>query len=120
MIWVAGLRREHPDEVAATLRQSFGCSWRDFRDPDTWPELVSLVRVAVKDTRTYLGARIAGFAYPAAIPDLVQVAHMAGEHSPDLLPGGMQERYDREHVDVDEQAEAMEKLARFSAFRQQL
>lgn len=41
-----------------------------------WREAISLVRTAATDTNTYLGAKLAGFTYPARTIELVHAVEL--------------------------------------------
>lgn len=128
MIWVAQLRRDHPDEFIATMR-SFGVSLTDLADladedgilpPRLWAELAALARVAVADTTTYLGAKVAKWAYRATMADVVSIGAAAGKRADQFMPWRLYEDAEARaarRVSATEVLVAQQQLARVSAFR---
>ncbi|MEX8031678.1 hypothetical protein AB6V29_01435 [Microbacterium sp. 20-116] len=78
MIAVARLIREHRDAVVWTLRASCGVSISELGDGLTWGEAHSLLTRAAGDSATALGAELAGWAYPASMPELLTILISAG------------------------------------------
>lgn len=120
MTWVAQLYRDHPDEVIGTLRETFGVSLAELGGALPQGELVALMRLAVSDPSTRLGAKVQKWAYPATIPELMQVSSLAGKKSRLVLPWGMWEAEQERaahRVTPTDVAVGKKKLAAVSAFR---
>jgi hypothetical protein len=83
---LVALRAEHGDALAATLRERFGVSLWDVGTLVTWGEVLALVRVAMSDPSTYLGAEVRGFSYPASMAEMVQISGMFGKSAKRVLP----------------------------------
>mgnify|MGYP000864785476 FL=1 len=82
MTWLAGVARDHPVELAATMRELYGVPWHAAGGPDLpWAEALSLVRAAVADTSTRLGAAHAGWAWPASQPQLLALLLQAPDQA---------------------------------------
>lgn len=77
MIAVAQIIQERPRTVARTLR-SFGVGISDLGDGLSWGEAHLLIEEAAGDPSTHLGAELAGWAYPASLPDLLSLAAQIG------------------------------------------
>lgn len=123
MTTVAGVLADHRDAVRATLRATFGVGLADVGGPITWGEFLALVRVAANDPRTYLGAALAGWAYPASMAEIVTIAANTGKDGADVLPEGMaraQAAREARRVTDSERAEALELLRRVSPFAAEL
>jgi hypothetical protein len=51
-----------------------------------WSEACDLLEDALSDTATPIAAALAGWRYPASIPDLVAMASQVGEEGKSVLP----------------------------------
>ena len=106
MIAVARTVRAHPREVARTLRETYGVGLSDQGDGLTWGEAKILLDEASADPATVLGAHLAGWAYPASIPQLLSI--VVASDSPKAtkrimpwaltIPGRSQQHTDPEEV----------------------
>ena len=121
MTWVAQLYRDHPLEVIGTLRETFGVSLSELGDTLPEGELVALLKLAVEDPSTRLGAKVNKWAYRATIPELMQVSSLTDKNKRDqALPWGMwaaEEERAKRRVTSADVAEGKRRLARVSAFR---
>lgn len=87
MTWLAQIAREYPEELHATMRERFGVSWAQAGQPSLpWREVLHLVRAAVADSSTTLGAAVAGWAYPARYVDLVLILAVGGKAAQKVMP----------------------------------
>lgn len=121
MTWVAQLYRDHPLEVIGTLRETFGVSLAELGDTLPDGELVALLKLAVDDPSTRLGAKVQKWSYPATIPELMQVSSLVDKNKRDqVLPWGMwaaEEERAKHRVTAADVAAGQRRLARVSAFR---
>lgn len=51
-----------------------------------WAEAVDLIDAASGDTTTELGAALAGWSYPASVPELMLVAAVVGKRAESVMP----------------------------------
>ncbi|WP_136036969.1 hypothetical protein [Microbacterium sp. K35] len=87
MIAVARAIREHRGSVARTLRETFGVGISDLGDGLTWGEARLLIEEASADPGTHLGAKLAGWSYPATTRELLSlVAELGPKASKKLVP----------------------------------
>jgi hypothetical protein len=71
MMAVAQFIREHRGTVARTMREAFSVGLSDLGGALSWGEAKLLIEQAAADPSTALGAELAGWAYPATIPQLL-------------------------------------------------
>jgi hypothetical protein len=87
MIAVARVIREHRGIVARTLRETFGVGISDLGDGLTWGEARDLLEEASADPGTHLGAKLAGWSYPATTRQLLSlIAELGPNASKKLVP----------------------------------
>lgn len=78
MIGVARSIREHRGAIARTLRETFSVGLSDLGDALSWGEAIVLIEEASADPSTALGAELAGWAYPATMPQLLTMIGAIG------------------------------------------
>ena len=88
MSWLAQVARDHPVALPATMRRTYGLPWHAVGQPDVlpWPEALALVRAAMEDPSTCLGAAAAGWTYPAREIDILLLMAVGGDAARDALP----------------------------------
>lgn len=87
MIAVAQIIREHRGSVVRTLRETFGVGISDLGDGLTWGEARDLIHEAAADPGTHLGAKLAGWSYPATTRQLLSlIAELGPKASKKLVP----------------------------------
>lgn len=107
--------------MLGTLRETFGVSLTELGDSLPHGELAALLRLAVADPSTRLGAKVQKWSYPATIPELMQVSSLVDKNKRDqVLPWGMyaaEEERAKRRVTAADVAAGKRRLARVSAFR---
>lgn len=73
MIAVAQTIKEHTRTIARTLRETYGVGLSDLGDGLTWGEAKILIEESADDPSTRFGAALAGWSYPASIPELISL-----------------------------------------------
>lgn len=68
----------HRGSIAVTLR-GYGVGLSDLGDGVTWGEAKTLLEQAAADGGTAFGAELAGWAYPASIPQLLSLVAQVGD-----------------------------------------
>lgn len=71
------------------MRACYGISSRQIGKTVTYGEAWQLVQAALEDTNTPLCASVAGWAYPATLIQLLQLAATIGDQSDKLMPWRM-------------------------------
>ena len=89
---VVQLIREHRGPIARTLRETYGIGLSDLGDGVTWGEAKTLLEEAAGDGGTVFGAELAGWAYPASIPQLLMLVAQVGDWkaSKKVMPWAME------------------------------
>lgn len=67
----------------------------DLGDALTWGEAQTLIHEAAGDPSTALGAELAGWSYPAAVPTLLTLSAQLGKQSRDVMPWVLMLRTDQ-------------------------
>lgn len=75
---VVQLIHSHRGSIAVTLR-GYGVGLSDLGDGVTWGEAKTLLEEAAADGATPFGAELAGWAYPASIPQLLSLVAQVGD-----------------------------------------
>jgi hypothetical protein len=110
MIAVARLIREHRGAVTRTMRENFGVGLTDLGDGLTWGEAHTLLVEAAADPSTALGAKLAGWAYPASIPQLLVLIAHTGKASKKVMPWALKVPRAEDQATPDEVAAAQADL----------
>lgn len=80
------LWRDYRAAFTATFREKFHVSPHEIGKSMPWSEACDLLEIALDDTSTPIAAALAGWRYPASIPDLVAMASRLGEKGKSVLP----------------------------------
>lgn len=83
---VAQLINNHRGPIARTLRETYGVGLSDLGDGITWGEARLLIEEASADPSTALGAKLAGWAYKATMPELLSIAAQLGKNAAEVMP----------------------------------
>lgn len=74
----------------------------------SWSEIIALTRAAISDPSTRLGAKAAGWDYPASMVELYGLIAKFGDTATDILP--FPAGKDGDDTDIDAVAEAQQQL----------
>lgn len=94
-------------EAAVALR-TYGLSIMDIgSDRLTWGEAYLLLKAAATDTSTRLGAELAGFAYPASMPQLYMLLATISDRDAamSIMPWSVREREEQKKAHAVTQSE---------------
>lgn len=72
--------------MSATFRRRYGVSVWSVGTSVSWGEACDLVDAALADTSTEICAAVAGWRYPASLPELALTASALGKNSVAVMP----------------------------------
>ncbi|MFF7683160.1 hypothetical protein ACFZA2_10395 [Microbacterium sp. NPDC007973] len=96
--------------MTRTLRETFGVGISDLGGAVSWGEARDLINEAAADPGTQLGAKLAGWAYPASIPQLLMLVAQTGKASKKVMPWALKTPRAEDQASPDEVAAAQASL----------